>query len=190
MDIFYLFFAWVAYLCIIDCNSVYYRVATSYQIDSLLACLINADACDAWPACRDSPHAFLVVLFAASNSRVCVPNCFSFFLFLSPYTSFVRGVHEDGSMLCRVEIELPLTHFPCSLRQIFFWAHPQPTQASAYKQAALQVILCQRRPVHKEWRNVSCWANLRQFIENVSSAYLLACLLYMSSLKMFLLNRL
>ena len=81
MDKFYLFFAWVAYLCIIDCNSVYYRVATSYHIDSLLACLINADACDAWPACRDSPHAFLVVLFAASNSRVCVPDCFSFFPF-------------------------------------------------------------------------------------------------------------
>ena len=201
--IYFIIIVWVAYLCIIDCNSVYYRVATSYQIDSLLACLINADACDAWLACWDSPHAFPVVLFAASTSHVCVPNYFSFFpfsffsfqwssffLFLSPYTSFVREVPEDGSMLCRVEIELPLTHFPCSLRQIFFWAHPQPTQTSAYEQATLQAILCQRCLVHKEWRNVSCWANLRQFIENVSSTCLLACLLYMSSLKMFLLNRL
>ena len=68
-------------MCIIDCNSVYYRVATSYHIDSLLACLINADASHAWPACRDLTHAFLVVLFAASNSRVCVPDCFSFFPF-------------------------------------------------------------------------------------------------------------
>ena len=131
------------------CSCTYHRD----QIDSLLACLINADACDAWPACRDSPHAFPVVLFAASNSHVCVPDCFSFvsffsfqwssfFLFLSPYTSFVREVPEDGSMLCRVEIELPLTHFPCSLRQIFFWAYPQPTQTSAYEQAVLQAILC------------------------------------------------
>ena len=43
-------------------------------------------------------------------------------------------------MLCGVEIELPLTHFPCSLQQIFFQAHLQPTQTSAYEQAALQAI--------------------------------------------------
>ena len=70
------------------------------QIDSLLACLINADACDAWPACRDSPHAFLVVLFAASNSRVCVPDCFSFFPFsFFPFSevlsfSFSHPIHH------------------------------------------------------------------------------------------------
>ena len=103
------------------------------QIDSLLACLINADACDAWPACRDSPHAFLVVLFAASNSRVCVPDCFSCFSFsFFPFSevlsfSFSHPIHHlyvkslrMAQCFFRVEIELPLTHIPCSPRQIFF----------------------------------------------------------------------
>ena len=144
------------------------------QIDSLLACLINADAGDAWPACRDSPHAFLVVLFAASNSRVCVPDCFSFFpfSFFFLWVKFFLSLSLTLYIICtwspwgwlnalssgnRTTIDT-LSLLPAAN---FLLSTPTANQTSAYEQAALQAISWQRRPVHKEWRNMSCWANLK-----------------------------
>ena len=70
------------------------------HIDSLLACLMNADASHAWPTCRDSTHAFLVVLFAASNSRVCVPDYFSFFFLCFLSVKFFLSLSLTLYIIC------------------------------------------------------------------------------------------
>ncbi|PUZ64574.1 hypothetical protein GQ55_3G153500 [Panicum hallii var. hallii] len=57
-----------------------------------------------------------------------------------PYASLIHEICEDGSLLCGVEIQLPLIESLPELRHLFFWAPAESTEASAYEQAALKAV--------------------------------------------------
>lgn len=57
-----------------------------------------------------------------------------------PYASLITEITEDGSILCRVEIELPHIELIAPRQQHFFWATPLFNTASAYEQASLQAV--------------------------------------------------
>ena len=59
-----------------------------------------------------------------------------------PYVSLLCEVANDGSVLCGVEIELPLLSFQSTPRQLFFWSSCEAGCMAAYEHAALQAIVC------------------------------------------------
>jgi hypothetical protein len=59
-----------------------------------------------------------------------------------PYASLLCEAVDDGSILCGVEIELPLLAFQRSPRKLFFWSCAEAGCMVAYEHAAFQAVAC------------------------------------------------